>query len=255
MAAPPTAYPAVNAVLDLLLNGVRAVLGDRLVGLYLYGSLASGDFDPDTSDIDFVAVTAEALPDELVEGLRALHARLAASGLKWAAKLEGAYIPRAELRRYDPQAGPFPGYNEGRFFVAPHGSDWIIQRHVLREWGVVLAGPDPAGLIDAVEPDGLRRAVLGTAQEWWRPVLADPAWLRTAEYQAFAVLSLCRALFTLAHGAIASKQTSGRWALGALDARWSALIDWALAWRKAPQTDRLDETLAFMRQALRQMER
>ncbi len=70
MAAPPSADPAVNAVLDLLLNAVRDVLGDRLVGLYLYGSLASGDFDSETSDIDFVAVTSEALPDELVVGLR-----------------------------------------------------------------------------------------------------------------------------------------------------------------------------------------
>ncbi len=86
-------------------------------------------------------------------------------------------------------------------------------------------------------------------------MLADPTWLRTAEYQAFAVLSMCRALFTLAYGAIASKPTCGRWALGALDARWSTLIGWALAWRKSPQTDRLDETLAFMREALQQMDR
>lgn len=133
-----------------LLNEVRAVLEGELVGLYLYGSLASGDFDPHRSDIDFVVVTRDALPDETIQQLAALHDRLAASGLTWAAKLEGTYITQAALRRYNPADGPFPGINEGRFYVAHHQSDWIIQRHILREYGAVLAGPPPHTLIDPV---------------------------------------------------------------------------------------------------------
>ncbi len=49
MSTNPTPYPDVNAVLHRLLAEVQAVLGERFVGLYLYGSLAGGDFDPDTS--------------------------------------------------------------------------------------------------------------------------------------------------------------------------------------------------------------
>ena len=41
----PTPYPEVNAILNVLLADVRAILGDQFVGFYLYGSLASGDFD------------------------------------------------------------------------------------------------------------------------------------------------------------------------------------------------------------------
>ena len=40
----PTPYPEVNTVLLDLLSQLQAILGDRFVGLYLYGSLASGDF-------------------------------------------------------------------------------------------------------------------------------------------------------------------------------------------------------------------
>ena len=44
----------VNALIGELLTGIRGVLGDRLVGLYLYGSLVAGDFDKDISDIDLL---------------------------------------------------------------------------------------------------------------------------------------------------------------------------------------------------------
>ncbi len=58
----PTPYPDVNAVLRLLLEGAQPILGDHFIGLYLYGSLASGDFNPQTSDIDFVVVTDTIFP-------------------------------------------------------------------------------------------------------------------------------------------------------------------------------------------------
>ena len=49
-----TQYPEINKILDLLLSSATAVLGNQLVGMYLYGSLASGDFNLETSDIDFL---------------------------------------------------------------------------------------------------------------------------------------------------------------------------------------------------------
>src|SRR5712692_6008792 len=118
-----TAYPAVNATLQELLTGARAILAKQFVGLYLYGSLSSGDFNPATSDIDFVVVTQGELPAESVAALEALHKRLWAESSHWAAHLEGAYIPRAALRRYDPATPPVPTVNEGRFYVGGHGSD------------------------------------------------------------------------------------------------------------------------------------
>ena len=35
-------FPEVCAVLDGLLQGVKSILGEQFVGLYLYGSLAIG---------------------------------------------------------------------------------------------------------------------------------------------------------------------------------------------------------------------
>src|SRR5687767_10384547 len=99
---PRTPYPEVDALLRRLLDEVRATLGPHFVGMYLYGSLAAGDFSPESSDIDFLVVTDDDLPAGLFESLRAMHARVAAGGSKWATELDGSYIPRRALRRRDP---------------------------------------------------------------------------------------------------------------------------------------------------------
>jgi hypothetical protein len=140
----PTPYPDVNAILNVLLADVRTTLGDQFVGFYLYGSLASGDFDPGSSDIDFLVVTAGPLPETTVTALEAMHARIAASGLPYATKLEGSYIPRAALRRYDPADDRHPTIGvDWPFHVAAHGRRWSIQRYIVREFGTAIAGPPP----------------------------------------------------------------------------------------------------------------
>lgn len=44
---------------DALVSEVRGVLGDDVVGLYVYGSAVMGGFDAEVSDIEFIAVTSE----------------------------------------------------------------------------------------------------------------------------------------------------------------------------------------------------
>lgn len=249
----PTPYPDVNQALPALLAEVRAVLGERFVGLYLYGSLASGDFNPARSDIDFVVVTEAELPDEAIRTLEAMHNRLWATGGKWMLKLEGSYIPRQDLRRYNPQDGPFPCVNEGMFYLAHHESDWIIQRSILRESGLTIAGPDIRPMIDPVSQEDIRAAVTGYLDEWWRPMLDNPERLRSREYQAYATLSMCRALYTLRHNRVASKTASARWARQTLGELWVPLIDRALAWPHGEQPDEFAETLAFMQIVLNQV--
>lgn len=227
------------------------ILGERFIGLYLCGSLVSGDFNPQTSDIDFVVVTADELPGDVVSALKAMHTRLAASGLKGAARLEGDYIPLLALRRYDPRRASYPHLGvDGHFDVEHHGSDSVIQRHTLREQGVGIAGSSLQTLIDPVEPNDLRQAALELLREWWLPQLHHPFRLRSSEYQAYAVLTMCRALYTLQHATIVSKPVAARWAQEALDERWAELIGQALAWRPDAQSDNLIETLDFIRHML-----
>ena len=251
-----TAYPDVNAVLRVLLSRVQAVLGDYFIGMYVHGSAASGELDSQRSDIDFLVVTADELPDEMLLALAAMHDRITMSGLKWAAKLEGSYIPLQTLRRYDPNHSQHPALRvDGSFDVDEHGSDWVIQRHVIREKGIVVAGPAAQTLIDPVQPHELRQAVLATLREWWSPQLHDHSRLQDREYQAYAVLTMCRALYTLQHGTVVSKVVAAKWGQQNLGERWAALIERALVWEHGDtQPDEMSETLGFMRHTLERTE-
>jgi hypothetical protein len=61
---------------------------------------------------------------------------------------------------------------------------------------------------------------------------------------------MCRALYTLQHGTIASKPVSARWAQARLDERWEAIIEWALTWQADSSVDHLNETLDLIHYTL-----
>ena len=244
--SPPT-YHDINAVLNKLLTNIRAVMGSHFLGLYLHGSLACGDFNPQTSDIDFLVVTDGRLSAETFSALKAIHARLFASGLAWSQKLEGAYIPKDDLRRHDPAHAPIPWLGvDGHFAVEQLGSDWIIQRWILREKGIAVAGPPLKSMIDPVSADDLRQAVRGSLREWWSPPFPSPERFQSSEYQAYAILTMCRSLYVLEHGHVASKPEAARWAQKTLGDPWASLVVAAAAWRPGMDFKKLEETLGFI---------
>jgi hypothetical protein len=244
-----TPYPDVNEILNLLRSNVQEILGDQFVGMYLYGSLSSGDFNPKTSDVDFLVVTTDSLSDKKIAELESMHKGLWASGLKRASRLEGSYIPQKDIRRHNMNNLLCPIVNEGKFYVDKLGSDWIIQRHVVREYGVVLAGPGPKTLVDPVAPDELRGAVLGVLHEWWFPMVDDPSWLREhgSNYHGFTAITMCRALHALEYGTIVSKAVAVRWAKENLGSQWHKLIEQAVASQYGKHSEFLEETLDFIR--------
>lgn len=252
-----TPYNDVNQLLNTLLENVKNILKDKFLGMYLYGSLSSGDFNPQTSDIDFLVVITEPLSQKVISELEAMHKETWAGSLKRAGKLEGAYVHKELIRKHDSNGQPCPTINEGRFYVAELGSDWIIQRHVVREYGVILEGPDPKTLIDVVTPADIRNAVMGTLREWWFPMLDNPAWLqnKTDGDRAFAIITMCRVMHALEHGTIVSKPKAIQWAQTRLGSHWNRLIDKAIAVSNHEEEKiYLDETLEFIKFTKEQIE-
>lgn len=248
--AKPTLYPAINAVLHDLLNRVRDILDDRFIGLYLCGSLVTGDFQARRSDIDFVAVTDDHLPDTLIAALEAMHVNLDATS-PWANRLEGAYVPKNALSRYDPTYPPIPMINERKFYRERLWADSIIQRHELRTYDVRIAGPSLRDLIEPVEREHLRMAVVEVLRKWWEPLLRDVGRLHDYGYQPYAVLTMCRTLYTLETGAAVSKSEAAEWALASLPQEWSPLIRHAKAWRSGEETGNVDVTKELIRHVVR----
>jgi predicted nucleotidyltransferase len=233
----PTPYPEVNAILQELLEGIQSVLGEHLMGMYLEGSLANGDFDQD-SDIDFVAVTDVEVNEDLFSSLQSMHDRIATLDSPWAIQLEGSYLSREALRRYDPANDIHPNIERGageRLKLVRHQEVWNVHRHILRERGITILGPDPKTLIDPVTPNDLKRAMLPALSGWATYLLNHPDEIRHRGYQSYIVLTLCRILYTLQSGEVASKLKSANWAKKAIGETWKPLIEDAWEGRHASQ--------------------
>jgi hypothetical protein len=225
-----TPYPEVNALLTELLARLRDVLGGQLLGLYLHGSLVIGDFDLNVSDVDLLAVLAVDLDDATAARLTAMHDALAADHAVWRGRIEVAYLSTAALATCKTQETRGARISPGEpFHLIPFGRLHIVEWYVVRKRGVALWGPAPETVIPPIsraEFVACVREHLAGWVEWSREM--D---LRRAA-QAYVVLTMCRALYALAHGDQVSKVASAAWAAEKFP-EWADLIRKAVAWRAA----------------------
>ena len=254
----PTPYRELNTVLHDLVTCVQAILGDGFTGAYLHGSFAIGDFDIH-SDVDFLVAIEHEVSETQFSALQTMHAKIYDLESNWAKHLEGSYFPLATLRRYDPTSEPLLYLDNGsRDLVRSNHDNELVVRWVVRECGIILAGPAPDELIDAVSVDELRTEVLSTMHDWAQQIFADPEKMNNRWYQPFAVLTYCRMLQTLQTGRVESKPAAVRWAKASLESRWIGLIQ--RAWEERPDPslkvkqkaspDDFNSTLEFIRYAL-----
>jgi predicted nucleotidyltransferase len=244
-------HPEIGALLEKLLEISRSVLKDNFEGMYVFGSLASGDYSPKTSDIDFVVITRADATENQIAGLRERINELLASNRNLADKLEGSFMPHSAFQEPQPPHRAYPSLSTGGEFSMDHkGIEQPIQRHMLREDGIVLAGPEPRSFVDPANAAELKAATVETLLDWWKPQLQDPFRLEGREYQAYAVLTMCRALYTLRNGSIVSKPAAARWARQALDERWRGLIERSASWGPDDGVDDMASTLEFIQYVL-----
>lgn len=259
----PTPYAELNAVLLELVKSVQGTLHNELVGAYLQGSFAAGDFD-EHSDVDFIVAIRHELANDRVTALQAVHERIFDLGPEWAKHLEGSYFPATTLRDYRRTDTTLWYLDHGsRTLVRSDHCNTIVVRSVLREHGVILVGPSPATLVDPIPVDALRHEIGRTMREWGGQILGQPDVYRNRFYQGYIVLSYCRMLHDLIAGRPDSKRSGAAWARTNLDAVWAGLIDraWAcrpnpaVAVREPPDGADYDQTLEFVRYIMRESER
>ena len=83
--------PAAS-LLDQLVPRVRDLLGANLRGIYVYGSLAFGCYNPARSDVDILVVTRRRMAPETRRALASFLHRLAET-----AHVEISFLSRADL--------------------------------------------------------------------------------------------------------------------------------------------------------------
>lgn len=228
----PTPYPDLNRVLRDFVDRVQAVLSTNFVGAYLQGSFAVGDFDLH-SDVDFIMVTEEDLSHEEVHALQAVHEHIYGVDIPWAQHLEGSYFPIKVLRDHARLGGLLWYLDHGsRSLIQSAHCNTVLVRWVVREYGVTLAGPAPALLVDPIPVETLREHIRATIEDWGQEILSHPDHFNNRFYQGFIVLNYCRMLHDLHRGFPGSKLAGAQWAKANLDPSWKGLID--RAWNGRP---------------------
>ncbi len=220
-----TKFPEINQVLQHLLENIHKVLGDRLKGFYLYGSLVGGDFDYDISDIDLLAVTSDDVSDSDFARLKEMHSEFASKHPAWDNRIEVQYASETGLKRFRAQASRMAVISPGEpFHVIDAGIDWLTNWYFVLERGVTLFGPPPAHFIDHVSKDEFIQAIFDHALFWQNHVKQTKA---SRPYQSYAVLTLCRAFYTITNNEQVSKKKAADWALSQFP-EWAGLIREAL---------------------------
>ena len=227
----PTPYPDLNALLEEFVSQTRASLGDDLIGLYLVGSFALGGFDED-SDVDFLCVTRDELTLAQQASIQAMHGRLYDLETSWAKHLEGSYISAERLRLGADGSLFFYLDNTARALIWSDHCNKSVVRWTLYHHGIALHGPAANTLLEPVDSEALRRETRRAMRSWLEEIQAQPQLVDNRWYQAYAVVTRCRMLYTLREGAVASKPAAVRWALEHLDSSWAGLIE--RSWRDRP---------------------
>ena len=231
-----TPYASINELLEILLSSIQHILGTKLVGLYLNGSLVIGDFDPDSSDIDLVAALSSDIDEREFEELQKMHTAFAAQHKEWDDRIEVCYISVAALNAVRSRTGKIANISPGEpFHMRESSMEWLSDWYLVREKGIALFGPSPKTIIEPISKDEFIQTIKGHAKAWgeW---IHDMHGRRS---QAYAILTMCRALYTCKYGEQVSKKQAALWAQRELP-DWSQLIQNALTWREDWRNQQVD---------------
>lgn len=265
---PDHPYPELQQVLNLFVDEISAALRENLVGIYLVGSIASGDFDLD-SDVDFIVVTQTDLTEADMKPLQDIQIKIHAIDYYPAKHLEGSYISLSDLNDWSTVGQKKLYYFDNgstTYEQSTHDNQWHV-RWILRERGITLVGPKPGTILKPIPVNEMlneiKRTMLQVLKLFQDEINRPLSFGNSRFGQSFTVLTYCRMLHTLHTGTVQSKKAGAKWAKEFVDPKWIKLIDQAWKEREGvrfmvkihqrAEQPLLYETLEFITYAVTQM--
>jgi len=266
---PEQPYPELWRVLNIFVQEIAAELSENLVGIYLVGSIASGDFDLD-SDIDFLVVTKTELAEANMMPLQDIQIKIHSIDCYLAKHLEGSYISISDLNNWNIVGEKKLYYFDNgstTYEQSTHDNQWHV-RWILRERGITLAGPDPKTILKSIPVNEMlneiKRTMFQVLKIFQDEIDRPLSFFNSRFGQSFAVLTYCRMLHTLHTGTVQSKKAGAKWAKEFMEPKWLRLIDQAWNEREGvrfgvkigqqAESSLLYETLEFMKYAVAQID-
>lgn len=247
-----------TALLHRVCDAYRTLLGGKLIGFYVHGSIAFGCFTWETGDIDFLCVVNAPLTqtekEALIRTLLELSPDAPPKGFEMSVMLADVCNPFVYPTPFELH---FSNAHKARseadlsaYCRDMHGTDPDLAAHVtvLHHIGYALYGPPVAEAFGEVPRTCYLNSILGDVSGAAEDAAADPVYF---------TLNLCRVLAYLTEGAVLSKAQGGQWALAHLPQEYHPLLTGALAAYKTgaarPDPARAEAFAAMMLQRIRSL--
>lgn len=215
----------VRSLMDGIVRDYKSILGDKLTGVYVHGSVAFGCFRWETSDIDFLAVVNAPLTHEEKVGLiRILLDRTPDApekGFEMSVVLEDVcrnfvyptpyelHFSNAHLYHYTEDADSY--------CEILTGNDPDLAGHfaVTNAVGIAWYGKPIDEVFSPVPRDALLSSIMLDAEDSRDMLRSNPPYF---------ILNLCRTIACKEEGLMLSKKGGGEWALQHLPAEYHPAI-------------------------------
>ncbi len=197
---------AFQAVCTGFVGGLKAILGDKLYGVYLYGAAVFADGGP-VQDVDCHVILNNRLTAIKMQEIGVLSSQLAEAHPPLGAELDAYFI------LYD--AARLPQNPQHQLRSDIYDNAWALHcAHIRAGQYEILDGPEP----DAIFPAPTWTAVAAALDNELAFVQAN------SQYPAFCILNLCRIIYSFqTRDVVVSKRFSGQWARG-MYPEWAPLI-------------------------------
>lgn len=239
----------IRPLIDELCKDLKVIFDNKLLGLYLHGSIAMGAFNPKSSDIDFMVLLKSDVHEEEFLKLVSCHKKLCSKYEYWGSKLEGSYLIMDKLYERHPPSSKRPYINGGNLRRAHHGPEWTFEKYTLAREGIALMDDvlDRKALMASILD--LKSATKSLLKDWWQPLMKKESDL-SDEYLVYGVLTMCRIKHTMDLNIVASKVESAHYVLKQVSSIYGSLILEALDWEKDQEYGQRSKALVFIKEII-----
>jgi len=186
---------------------LEELLPSKFYGLYLYNSVAMGNFEPQYSDVDFVVILKSKLSNEEILKLKILHENFGRKH-KFGAKLDGMYLQYGMLGKLNNDIEKYPYVKDASLCEAGYFDINNVTWWSLKEYEMAIDSPSIKDELLDINFNDVIQTMKYNLNEYWLSKLETTEIFEQDMWVEFAVVTLSRIVYTLQDGEIKSKSQS-----------------------------------------------